>query len=249
VGKERISLTINENILKRVDRQIGELANNRSNVIEILLQKGLMNQIPKSAVLLVGGGKESKMVEKFDDKTLIEHHIGVLRQVGVENIFVLGSETDKLKTLLGGKGIHARFIKDENEGSAGALRKLKGMINNTFFVLYGDMITGADLVDMYKFHMKENTLVTMGLATSDKISKFGVLEMKGARVVNFSEKPKRSKSFLVSVGIFVMEPEIIDMVPENKKISIEDAIIPGVVNSGQLSGYAFGGFWKDYGEE
>ncbi len=249
MGKQRISLTIDELLLNRVDRQIGKLANNRSNVIEALLRKGLMNQMPKSAVLLVGGGKESRMMEKFDDSTLIEYHVEALRRAGIKDVFVLGSDIDQMKTHLSSKGIHVRFIKDENEGSAGALRKLKGIIDNTFLVLYGDVVTKADLVDMYQFHMKENCLVTMGLTTSDKISKFGVIEMKGTRVVNFSEKPKRSKSFLVSVGIFVMEPEIFDMIPEDKKISIEEAIVPPLVKSGQLSGYAFGGFWKDYGGE
>ncbi|MBR9681596.1 MAG: nucleotidyltransferase family protein [Candidatus Altiarchaeota archaeon] len=249
MGKERISLTLDENILKRVDRQIGELANNRSNVIELLLQKGLINQMPKSAVILVGGGKENKLMELFEDQTLIEYHIEALSKVGVKDIFVLGSDTDKMKTHLSGKGIHARFIKDENEGSAGALKKLSGIVNNTFFVIYGDVITSADLVDMYQFHMKEASLMTIGLTTSDKISKFGVLEVKGTKVVSFSEKPKRSKSFLVSVGVFVIEPEIFEIIPENKKISIEEAVIPSLIQTSQLSGYAFGGFWKDYGEE
>lgn len=249
MGKERISLTINEDILKRVDRQIGELANNRSNVMEILLQKGLSNQIPKSAAILVGGGKEEKLMSVFEGRTLIEFHIETLEKLGVKNIYVLGDKIDKMKQHLSGKGIHAKFIQDNNEGSAGALKKLKGIVNNTFFVIYGDMITSADLIDMYQFHMKENSLMTIGLTTSDKISKFGVLEVKGTKVVNFSEKPKKSKSFLVSVGIFVVEPEVFDLIPEKKKSGIEDVIIPRLVQTGQLSGYAFGGFWKDYGEE
>ena len=110
MGKERISLTINEDILKRVDRQIGELANNRSNVMEILLQKGLSNQIPKSAAILVGGGKEEKLMSVFEGRTLIEFHIETLEKLGVKNIYVLGDKIDKMKQHLSGKGIHAKFI-------------------------------------------------------------------------------------------------------------------------------------------
>lgn len=249
MSKERISLTIDEELLERVDRQIGELANNRSNVIELLLKKGLINQMPKSAAILVGGGKESTLMETFEDRTLIEYHIETLTNVGVKEIFVIGSNIDKMKIYLSSKGIHARFIKDENEGSARALKKIKDLVKNTFFVLYGDMITSADLVDMYQFHMKENSLMTMGVTTSDKISKFGVLEIKGTKIVKFSEKPRRSKSFLVSVGVFVVEPKIFEMISETKKSSIEESVVIKLIKTHQLSGYAFGGFWKDYSEK
>lgn len=249
MSKERISLTIDKALLEKVDRRVGELANNRSNVIEFLLKKGLMNQMPKSAVILVGGGKEITLMETFDDKTLIEYHIETLEKVGVKEIFVIGSNIDKMKTHLSGKGIHVRFIKDENEGSARALKKIKGLVNNTFFVIYGDMITSADLTDMYQFHMKEGSLMTVGLTTSAKVSKFGVLEVKGTKVINFSEKPRRSKSFLVSVGIFVVEPKVFEMISDTKKSSIENSIIVKLIKTHQLSGYAFGGFWKDYSEK
>ncbi|HDR53783.1 MAG TPA: nucleotidyltransferase family protein [archaeon] len=248
MGKERISITLEGGLLKRVDRLVGELADNRSNVVEVLLEEGLMHRMPKSAVVLVGGGKEAIMMQTFEDKTLIEHHVETLASVGVENIFVVGGDIDKLRTYLESKGVKARFLKDNNEGSAGCLRSVKDLVKNTFFIIYGDMVTGADLVDMYQFHTRHEAIATMGLTTTDKPGKFGVLEMKGSKVVGFAEKPERTKSFLVNAGVFVVEPEIIDMIPKGKS-SMETAVVPKLIEAGKLYGYTFGGFWKDFGEE
>ncbi|MFQ6073947.1 MAG: sugar phosphate nucleotidyltransferase, partial [Candidatus Bathyarchaeia archaeon] len=69
-------------------------------------------------------------------------------------------------------------------------------------------------------------------------------------IVRFVEKPSREEapSNLVNAGIYALNPEIFDYIPEGRPVSIEHEIFPKLAEEGKLHGYNFQGYWTDIGE-
>ena len=72
-----------------------------------------------------------------------------------------------------------------------------------------------------------------------------MVEIKGNRIVRFIEKPKEgiTKSRVVSAGAYVLEPEILKIVPKEKKFSIERQVFPKLAEQGKLYGCLAVGQW------
>jgi NDP-sugar pyrophosphorylase family protein len=89
-------------------------------------------------------------------------------------------------------------------------------------------------------------MATIALTTVDDPWNYGVVSMKGNRILRFSEKPKEGKaeSNLISTGIYILNPEVIDLVPKGKA-SLEKDVFTKLVKTGGLYGYTFHGQWFD----
>ena len=244
--KKRISLTIDDSLLKRADRLVGKVSDSRSGVFEVLLKTAIVSMAPKTAVILVGSGKEATVMKDFRGKKTIDHHIDNMSQAGVTRFIIIGNALDGLKSHLKGRDGEFRFVNDKESGTAGALKEASHLLDNTFFLLYGDTISGMDYGDLYQFHMDSNIMATIALTTSSEPQKFGIPEMKGTKVIGFKEKPSKAKSHLVSSGSFVIEPEVLELIQPGN-VSLEKKILPKLASLNQLAGYLSSGTWVDVG--
>ncbi len=113
---------------------------------------------------------------------------------------------------------------DEPLGSAGAIRKIhqhSGFFDSTFIVVCGDAIIDLDLTKMLQFHRKKKALASIALkkVTREAVHNYGiVVQDEDSRITSFQEKPSASmaKSLLANTGIYIFEPEIIDLIPSGK---------------------------------
>lgn len=244
--KKRISLTIDESLLKRADRLVGVASDSRSGVFEVLLKKAIVSMVPKTAVILVGSGKEAIFMKEFKGKKTIDHHIDNMGLAGVTRFIIIGDALDEIKGYLKGRDGEFRFVNDKESGTAGALKEAAHLLDNTFFLVYGDIVSGVDYRDLYQFHMDNNVMATIALTTASEPQKFGIPEMKGTKVIGFKEKPSRAKSHLVSSGSFVIEPEVLELIQPGN-VSLEKKILPKLASLNQLAGYLSSGTWVDVG--
>jgi NDP-sugar pyrophosphorylase family protein len=99
---------------------------------------------------------------------------------------------------------------------------------------------------MFAFHKENKALATVALTTAKDPSKYGVVKLKGSRIVEFVEKPLKPPSNLINAGLSILEPEIFDYVPEGPG-SMEKEIFPKLAKEGRLYGYSFDGQWFDTG--
>jgi NDP-sugar pyrophosphorylase family protein len=131
-------------------------------------------------------------------------------------------------------------------GTAGGLRLAKPMLDQTFIMIYGDNLFNFDISDMYNFHVDNNAMATIALTTVDDPYNYGVVSMKGNRIVRFSEKPVagRAESNLISTGIYIINPEVIELVPKGRA-SLEKQVFTKLAKMGRLYGYTFHGQWFD----
>jgi NDP-sugar pyrophosphorylase family protein len=182
-------------------------------------------------------------------KPILEYHIDLLRKYEVRDIIFAVS-------YLGGRirdyfkdganhGVRMKYIEEEEPlGTAGGLRLAKPLLDQTFVMANGDNLINIDLHDMFRFHKENNAMATIALTTVDDPSSFGVAKMQGGRILEFIEKPKRGKapSNLINAGIYILEPEVIELVPKGFSM-IERAVFPRIAKMKRLFGYSFSGQW------
>jgi NDP-sugar pyrophosphorylase family protein len=246
------SLSIDPKLMQHVDDLIdGKTIRNRSHAIETLLRKALLRKLNKAIILCggspirVAGFDIPKAMLNLHGKPILEHSIEFLKRYNIQDIILaVGPEGEKIKKYFGdGRifGVNISYIDEKKPlGTAGVLKKIKP--DERCLVCNGDNILEVNLEEMNEFHVKNKALVTLGLVTVTNPHKYGVVEMRGPKVVSFQEKPKLAMSNLVNSGVYIIEPEFINHIT---KPSLERDVLPKIVHTGRVYGYIFTGKWFD----
>jgi NDP-sugar pyrophosphorylase family protein len=257
--KERLTVTLEKDILESVDKRIdGRHIKNRSHAIELLLLKSLGDNAPKKALILAGGkGTRLKPITHEIPKPLIlikgrpilEHILDLLRQHNVKDIIMsIGYKKEQIKNYFGDGskfGVNIVYVEeDKSQGTAGAIKLAKQYHNDTFIIVNGDNLYDLDITDIFTFHKQHHAIATMALTSTKDTREYGVVELKGNKIVDFSEKPKNSNSNFINSGFYIAEPEIIDHIPEGFAM-LESTVFPKLAKQNKLFGYPFSGQWFD----
>jgi NDP-sugar pyrophosphorylase family protein len=262
--RSRLTITLKKEILDLVDRLVdGTKIRNRSHAIEYLLSKNFFSEQTKVVILTGGEGikmrpltyEMPKALLPLHDEPILQHTIEFLAKNGFRDIVIsVGYLGNKIKEYFkdgSSFGIKITYIeqKEQENGTAQPLLALRGIVKESPFILwYGDVLADVDLIDMLNFHRAGKSLVTMGVTSVEKSSDWGVVGLKGTRVVDFTERPGKvfNTSHLINTGIYVMEPEILNHIQESSK-SLEVDIFPTLAREGSLAGYSLYGQWFDVG--
>ena len=216
----------------------------------------------KNAFVLAGGRGERlkpltdsvpKVMVEVNGKPLLEYNIDLLKKYNIGEI-VLGTGYlhEKIEEYFGNGedfGVRIQYSKeDELLGTGGALKFAAGnfpeFFGERFLLINGDEMKDVDFREQNRVHENNKAMATLALKKVDDVSHFGVAEITGNRIVNFVEKPKpeEAPSNLVNAGAYILEPEIIKLIPEGK-VSLEARVFPEVAKMGKLYGYEFKGQW------
>jgi len=115
--------------------------------------------------------------------------------------------------------------------------------------LNGDVISDIDYGRLIEFHKRKGGLATIALIRVPDPSRYGAVELDSEdKVLRFVEKPVfgTAPSNLINAGIYVMEKEVLDYIPDGK-VSTETEIFPQLAKEGKLYGYEGRGLWVDIG--
>ena len=190
------------------------------------------------------------------NKPFIEYVIRHLSNHNVtEVILALGYKPDSIKDYFGSTGrLDATLIYSVEAaplGTAGAVKNAEQYIDDTFFVMNGDIFTDLNLTDMLKFHKKKKAKVTIALTPVDDPTQFGVVETNSQqRITRFIEKPSREQvtSNLINAGVYILECEILKCIPKGKRFMFEHDVFPKLLADGEpVFGYATNAYWIDTG--
>jgi len=262
--KERISITLDSELIKKIDSQIkNNDEENRSHIIESMLKKSIMSESIERAVILAGGKgtrlrpityEIPKALIPIHGKTLTEHLFDLFKKYHIRNIVMaVGHMSEKIKNHFGDGSrfhIHLDYIEEKQPlGTAGPLREAKNLLKKPFIVSNGDELKDINLDEMYSMHKKYNALATVALTTVSDPSAYGVARLEGDKIMEFVEKPKKedAPSNLISSGLYIFEPEVIGMIPKKGFSMIEKDVFPKLAKMGRLYGYVFSGQWFDTG--
>ena len=259
--KERITITLDGNLIEQIDKRIdGINIKNRSSEIENLLSEALGTHIPTKAVLLVGGkgtrlkpltDKTPKALLPINGKPVTEHILDLLKKYGIRDVILcVGHLKDKIKSHFedGSRfGVNITYIEeDEPLGTAGPLRLAKEHLKESFIVSNGDELKNINIPRMFRLHKRKDALATIALTTVEDPSHYGVARLDGSRIIEFVEKPSHPPSNLINAGFYILEPEVIDMIPDGFSM-LEKDVFPKLAKLGRLRGFPFAGQWFDIG--
>jgi NDP-sugar pyrophosphorylase family protein len=225
-----------------------------------LLSRAFGENKPSKAIILAGGkssGLKSltellpKPMLRVKNKPILEHNIEMLKNHGIKDIIIsLGYRGNKIKEYFGDGsqfGVNLSYVEEEEPmGTAGPLNLLKEEIKSTFILMNGDELKDIDIEDMFAFHKKNKSVATLALTTVENPSEYGVAVMNGNKVMTFIEKPSKQNapSKLISAGLYILEPEVLKIVPEGFSM-IENDVFPKLAMNEKLLGYVFSGQWFD----
>ena len=162
--RERITISIKNNVLKFIDKTIdGINIRNRSHAIEHLVMKGLSRSSEKNAVILLGGKDAMKHLPAT------EAILDKLKKLEYEKVYVaVGFLSDKIQAKLGDGskfGIDLEYLTN-GEGSGGALLSLKKIFHGTFLVFDTENDIKFNLDNLVEYHKRHGSIATLALNDS-----------------------------------------------------------------------------------
>jgi len=126
--------------------------------------------------------------------------------------------------------------------TGGRLKRAERFLNKgTFMLTYGDGVADVELSKLFAFHREHGGLATMtGVYPPGR---FGVIQVEGARVVNFQEKPSVREGY-INGGFFVLEPGVFPYFSESPSLNLEKEVLPRLAAESHLSVFPHHGYWQ-----
>ncbi len=129
----------------------------------------------------------------------------------------------------------------EHTMTGGRLKRVRDYLGNEDFCFtYGDGVGDIDISQLIAFHRQQGTLGT--LTATQPPGRFGALNLRGARITSFQEKPQGDGGW-INGGFFVLSPKVIDNI-EGDDTLWEREPLERLAQAEQLSAYLHRGFWQ-----
>lgn len=195
------------------------------------------------------------MVPLFD-RPVLEHTIKLLAKHGIRDIIITVSHLAEDIVEYFGDGSHWNVsihysVEFEPRGTAGGVKLVQSMIEDTFLVISGDAVTDADFEVAVRQHAKASAIASLLLCRVDDPSDFGLVDCDAAgKVTRFAEKPRSADIFtdVVSAGIYILEPEVLSCIPYDKPFDFARNLFPAMLNNAEpIYGFELPGYWCDVG--
>jgi dTDP-glucose pyrophosphorylase len=214
-------------------------------------------------VVIMAGGKGTRLkpltnvipkpLIPIGDKTIVEEIMDRFIAYGCDKFFMsvnyrsemlkyyLETQTDKKYDVF-------LFQEDKPLGTAGSLNLLKGKINTTFFVSNCDILVDDDYSEILKYHRQNKNELTIVAALKSYRIPYGTIETKADGLISrITEKPE--VTFNINTGLYILEPHLIDEIPENEFFHITGLIEELIKNNRRVGVFPVSeNSWTDIGE-
>ncbi len=191
------------------------------------------------------------------NRPIAEHTINFLRRHNItEIIATLFYLPDVMRDYFqDGKdfGVQMTYAVEEDQplGTAGCVKNVEELLDDTFVVISGDSITDFDLSKAIAFHKEKGSKATLVLTRVPNPLEFGVvITDKDSRIVRFLEKPSTSEIFsdTVNTGTYILEPSVLDYLPPDCEKDFSKDLFPLLLAREEpMYGYVAEGYWCDVG--
>ena len=219
--------------------------NNSGEIIKIIFWDDLfveshLSHQPdlKIPVVIMAGGEGSRLkpltniipkpLVPLGDKSIIELIIDSFVKRGSSKFYLLlnykASMIENYFEELKDKNFQTEFFRETKPlGTAGSLHLLKRKIKETFFVSNCDILIDQDYSEVLKYHKSNRNELTIIGALKHQLIPYGTLEVgKGGILKELKEKP--DLTFIINSGMYILEPHLLNEIPENQFFHITDLI-------------------------
>lgn len=214
----------------------------------------------KTPVVIMAGGKGTRLdpftkilpkpLIPLDNKPIIEVVMDKFRKYGFTKFIVslnYKAELIKMYFAENPSDFDIDFVTEESFlGTAGGLTLAEDKIKETFILSNCDVITDANLDSLFKYHKEHQGIATvLAIFRYIKIP-YGILQVKDGDLEDIVEKPEYH--FIVNSGIYILEPDIFQLIPEGKSIDMPDLLSLAKKKGYKVQVFPVSASWFDIGE-
>ena len=262
--KQKITISLNSDIVNQIDDMVdGIYIRSRSDAIEKFLREYLTRM--KRAVILVGGDPEGIFLKEIgtyaplvqiNQRTLIEDTILKCARAGFDDIIIIGFKdinTQLFNVLSDGEslGVTIKYVEEQKPlGVAKTLESAKSLLKHDFLMIPGDCYLNFYLQKLHEYHLMHGGIATLAIYSRtdfyypDHEFWRGIVEMTGANIEVYEEKPKKVLTHLLSTLIGFISPKVFNYIPEGDiSCSLQEDIFPQLAEGQKLYGFVFAGDW------
>jgi NDP-sugar pyrophosphorylase family protein len=214
--------------------------------------------------VILAGGKGTRLrpyttvlpkpLMPLGDRAILEFVVEQLAEHGLRDITLSVGHLGHLieAVFRGGErhGVAIDYVREEIPlGTAGSLRLADGL-DDTFLVLNGDLVTTLNYGELVEGHRASGNVLTIATRQRQAKMDYGVLGLERGsgslpRIVRYDEKPVFD--CMVSMGIYVMEPEAVEFIPEKGYFDFPDLVQSLLAAGAPLGAFVYDGLWLDIG--
>ena len=213
-------------------------------------------------VVVMAGGKGTRLkpltnvipkpLIPVGDKTILEEIMDQFEGIGCNQFFMsVNFKVDILKFYL--ENLEHKynidfFQEDKPLGTIGSVSLLKGKINSPFFVSNCDIVIDQDYRDVYDYHVGNHNDLTIVTAVKSFRIPYGVIETgEDGLMLGLKEKPEIN--YMINTGVYILNPELINEIPEGQFFHITDLMKIIKARRGRIGCFPVSeNAWRDMGE-
>jgi dTDP-glucose pyrophosphorylase len=273
VAKKTDSITEIRKVMLRIRAEFMPVVDDDNNLVEVhfwedLFGEALAEPLFKFSlpVVIMAGGRGTRLkpltnvlpkpLIPIDDKSLIESILESFHKHGCSNFFIsVNYKAELIEYYLLNLHLpyHLIFFKEEKPmGTAGSLSLLNGKISDTFFVSNCDILIDQDYSEVLNYHRENTNEITIVAAMKHFPIAYGTIETgENGQLINLSEKPELT--FKINSGMYILEPHLLNEIPEGQYFHITDLIGKIKERGGRIGVFPVSekswsdiGNWNDY---
>ena len=199
----------------------------------------LTDTVPKPMLEVGEGPLLMQIIDKLKGSGISDIYISVNYGADIiERYFGDGSNFD----------VRIRYLKEKKPlGTAGALSLLDRSMTAPVLVVNGDVVTNINFERFLEFHRQHRSAMSVAAMDYHLNIPYGVLDLAGHFVIGLEEKPDRR--FLCNAGIYALDPEAVNLVPEDTYYDMTD-LLKTVINRGYpVAAFPIHEYWIDIGNK
>ena len=213
-------------------------------------------------VVIMAGGKGERLrplthvipkpLIPVGDKPIIDEILGRFHACGADEFHIsLNYKAEMIQRYLeeSPRPYRLHYFQEEKPlGTAGSLHLLRGSIRSTFFVSNCDILVDQDFREVLRHHQEHRHEITAVAALRLYPVPYGILTCDESGLLKeVREKP--SISFLVNVGLYVLEPHLLSEIPPDRVFHLTDLMKHVRQRGGRVGVFPVReGDWLDIGE-
>jgi NDP-sugar pyrophosphorylase family protein len=190
--------------------------------------------------LLNMGGKPiiESIIDKFINYGFRRFYLSVNYKADmIEDYFGDGSKLE----------VQISYMKEVQQmGTAGSLSLLPDIPNKPFITMNADLITDINFQDLINYHLEHRASATMCVKEYDFTVPYGVVKVNDHKIEGLDEKP--NQKFFVNAGIYLLEPDILELIPKNVSIDMPDLFKMIIDSNKTTAAFPIHEYWLDIGQ-